>query len=166
MLNEIKASKTGNNLFFIFNVVVLIFIFIFALFSGIKKDGNDSSVSTTDAVALYYERMPDDLYKIPEAELKELVDAGNKDIYILDIRETKDYNQGHIPGAHNIPFKKIGENLDKLPTDKTIIVYCYTGQTGGQTTAALNIAGFTAKSLNGGMNNGWAKASYDVVTGN
>ncbi|HBL36498.1 MAG TPA: hypothetical protein DDZ55_06780, partial [Firmicutes bacterium] len=51
----------------------------------------------------------------------------------------------------------------KLPRDKTIIVYCYTGQTGGQTTATLNLAGFKARSLNGGMNNGWLKAGYPVV---
>ncbi|MGE5605438.1 MAG: rhodanese-like domain-containing protein, partial [Bacteroidota bacterium] len=71
---------------------------------------------------------------------------------------------GHIPGAYNIPFKQIGQNLELLPKDKTIIVYCYTGQTGGQTAALLNIAGFDARSLNGGMNNGWLKLSYPVIT--
>jgi rhodanese-related sulfurtransferase len=108
--------------------------------------------------------MPDDSYKIPEADLKKLVDAKDTSIFILDIRAEADYDKGHIEGAINIPFKKVGSNLDKLPQDKKIIVYCYTGQTGGQTTALLNIAGFEARSLNGGMNNGWAKAGFPVVT--
>ncbi|OIQ62581.1 putative adenylyltransferase/sulfurtransferase MoeZ [Moorella thermoacetica] len=101
--------------------------------------------------------------KSRKQNLKKLVDAGDPNIYILDIRDAKDFAAGHIPGAHNIPFKEVGRNLDKLPRDKTIIVYCYTGQTGGQTTAALNIAGFKARSLNGGINNGWLKAGYPVV---
>lgn len=150
-----------------FTIVVLIFMVITSVIGGWPKAGAASNSKTTvDAVVAYYERMPDDIYKIPEAELKQLVDLNNKDIYILDIRETKDFAQGHIVGAHNIPFKKVGKSLDKLPKDKTIIVYCYTGQTGGQTTAALNIAGFKARSLNGGMNNGWLKASYPVVADN
>ena len=39
--------------------------------------------------------------------------------------------KGHVPGAYNIPYKEIAKiaNLEKLPTDKTIVVYCYTGHT-------------------------------------
>lgn len=160
-------KNNGEKSILTFTIVVLIFMVITSVIGGWPKAGAASNSKTTvDAVVAYYERMPDDIYKIPEAELKQLVDLNNKDIYILDIRETKDFAQGHIVGAHNIPFKKVGESLDKIPKDKTIIVYCYTGQTGGQTTAALNIAGFKAKSLNGGMNNGWLKASYPVIAGN
>jgi len=108
--------------------------------------------------------MPDDLYKIKEEQLKTLVDSNSQDIYILDIRSAEDYAKGHIKGAHNIPFKEVGKDLANLPKDKIIIVYCYTGQTGGQTTAVLNMAGFNARSLNGGMNNGWLRLDYPVVS--
>ncbi|MDD4239110.1 MAG: rhodanese-like domain-containing protein [Desulfotomaculaceae bacterium] len=146
-------------------VAALIFMVVAAIGGGWPKAGttSDNSQVLQQAVFNYYERMPDHLYKIPEAELKGLIDSNNQDIYILDIRDAKDYAQGHIKGAKNIPFKEVGENLNQLPQDKTIIVYCYTGQTGGQTTAALNIAGFKARSLNGGMNNGWLKSGYPVV---
>lgn len=146
-------------------VTVLIFMVIAAIGGGWPNANAaaDNSQVLKQAVFNYYERMPDHIYKIPEVELKELIDSNNQDIYILDIRDAKDYEQGHIKGAQNIPFKEVGKNLDKLPQDKTIIVYCYTGQTGGQTTAALNIAGFKARSLNGGMNNGWAKSGFPVV---
>lgn len=145
---------------------VLLFMVIAAIGGGWPRAGaaSDNGQILKQAVFSYYERMPDHIYKIPEAELKKLVDSNKQDIYILDIRDAKDYAKGHIKGAHNIPFKEVGKNLDNLPKDKTIIVYCYTGQTGGQTTAALNIAGFNARSLNGGMNNGWLKAGYPVVT--
>jgi rhodanese-related sulfurtransferase len=146
-------------------ITVLIFMVVAAIGGGWPgaSAANDNSQILKQAAFSYYESMPDHIYKIPEAELKGLVDSNNQDIYILDIRDAKDYDQGHIKGAHNIPFKEVGKSLNKLPQNKTIIVYCYTGQTGGQTTAILNISGIKARSLNGGMNNGWLKAGYPVV---
>jgi rhodanese-related sulfurtransferase len=147
-------------------ITILVFMVVAAIVGGWPGSVSSANVEKKlqQAVAAYYEKMPDDSYKIPEADLKKLVDAKDTSIFILDIRAETDYDKGHIEGAVNIPFKEVGRNLDKLPQDKKIIVYCYTGQTGGQTTALLNIAGYDARSLNGGMNNGWAKAGYPVVT--
>jgi rhodanese-related sulfurtransferase len=147
-------------------ITMLIFMVVAAIVGGWPGSGSSANdeKALQQAVAEYYEKMPDDSYKIPEADLKKLVDAKDTSIFILDIRAEADYDKGHIEGAINIPFKEVGRNLDQLPQDKRIIVYCYTGQTGGQTAALLNIAGFEARSLNGGMNNGWAKAGFPVVT--
>ena len=147
---------------------VLVFMVVSAIIGG-WPGGNASTNGNEQikqAVVAYYEKMPDNSYKIPEADMKKLVDGLDKSIYILDIRDNKDFVKGHIAEAQNIPFRDVGKNLEKLPKDKDIIVYCYTGQTGGQTTALLNAVGFNARSLNGGMNNGWAKAGYPVVEGN
>lgn len=158
-------KKDRQNALFAITLGTLIFLVIAAAIGGWPKSGSptDASELLKQAVVAYYERMPEHIYKIPEAELKQLIDSKAKDIYILDIREPNDYALGHISGAHNIAFKHIGQNLNQLPKDKIIIVYCYTGQTGGQTVALLNIAGFKARSLNGGMNNGWLKAGFPVV---
>lgn len=62
---------------------------------------------------------------------------------------------GHIPGAYCFPPKaSLGSEqmLKNLPTDKTIVIYCYTGQTSAQMTAYLQILGYDAKSLLYGMN--------------
>lgn len=153
-------------------VYVAFTVMVFMIIAAIMGGWPSASVSANgteeikQAVVAYYEKMPDNVHKIPEPELKKLVDEKDTSIYILDIRENKDFLKGHIEGAKNISFKDIGKNLENLPTDKEIIVYCYTGQTGGQTTALLNLAGFETRSLNGGMNNGWAKAGYPVVAGN
>ena len=48
-------------------------------------------------------------------------------------------------------------------------MYCYTGQTAGQATAALRLLGYDAVSLNGGMGtaanapSGWANKGFPVV---
>jgi rhodanese-related sulfurtransferase len=110
-------------------------------------------------------------YKISEDDLKAAIDAG-EDLFILSVRKAEDYAKGHIQGAINIPFgKTMFNDVSALPKDKKIVVYCYTGQTAGQATAALRLMGFDAVSLNGGMGmasnapQGWANKGYPVVTG-
>jgi len=75
------------------------------------------------------------------------------DPYILSIRSKDHYALGHIPGAVNIGYTNVftKENLDTLPKDKQIVVYCYTGHTAAQTTALLNIMGYNALCLLWGM---------------
>jgi len=84
-------------------------------------------------------------------------DASN-DPQILSVRASSIYAVGHIPGAINIPWKEVGkeENLKKLDPDRDIVVYCYTGHTGGIATAALNLLGYKATNLRHGMC-GWTK---------
>ena len=147
------------------SVTALVFIAIALVGGGWPQAsaGGNSEEILRQAAIKYYERMPEHIYKIPEAELKQLIEANDPDLFLVDLRAPEDYAAGHIAGAQNIPFQQVGINLNKFPKDKTIVVYCYTGQTGGQTTATLNMAGFKARSLNGGMNNGWLKAGYPVV---
>jgi len=75
------------------------------------------------------------------------------DPYILSIRSLDHYILGHIPGAVNIPLNVLftEENLAKLPTDKQIVVCCYTGHTASQATALLNVNGYDAVCLTWGM---------------
>ncbi|MBL7906123.1 MAG: rhodanese-like domain-containing protein [Bacteroidales bacterium] len=62
---------------------------------------------------------------------------------------------GHIPGAMQYTPKesiKLSADLKTLPTNKTIVVYCYTGQTSAHLTAYLRLLGYDAKSLLFGTN--------------
>ncbi|MFZ7131688.1 MAG: rhodanese-like domain-containing protein [Eubacteriales bacterium] len=110
-------------------------------------------------------------YKISEADAKALVDAKDDSVMFLSIRSAEDFGKGHIEGAVNIPFGKgMQDQFSTLPTDKKVIVYCYTGQTAGQTVAVLRMLGYDAVSLNAGMGTpanapaGWANLEYPVVT--
>jgi rhodanese-related sulfurtransferase len=68
-------------------------------------------------------------------------------------------------GAINIPWKQLGdpENLAKLPPDKPIVVYCYTGHTGQIGTTLLNAMGYDATNLKFGMM-GWSADPEVVAT--
>ncbi|MBE6907713.1 rhodanese-like domain-containing protein [Marasmitruncus massiliensis] len=102
--------------------------------------------------------------------LKEVLDAEDDSYFVYSIRSAEDYAKGHIPTAVNNPFGQgMQAKFSELPTDKTIIVQCYTGQTSSQTTAILRLLGYNAYSLHGGMGSaesgaGWLGAGYEVVT--
>lgn len=47
--------------------------------------------------------------------------------YLLDVRTPMEYNAGAVPGAVNIPIDSLRDNLDKIPVDHEVLVYCRTG---------------------------------------
>jgi rhodanese-related sulfurtransferase len=89
------------------------------------------------------------------ADLFENLNDGDpeNDPYIISLRSAEDYAKGHIPGAVNMSAKELFtlDNLATIPPDRDVVVVCYTGQTAGQATAALNMLGYEAYSLLFGM---------------
>jgi rhodanese-related sulfurtransferase len=77
----------------------------------------------------------------------------SNDPFILSVRSGEHYENGHVPGAINIPPAElfIQANLTRLPADRQIVVYCYTGQTASQVTSALNMLGYDAYNMVFGM---------------
>jgi len=65
--------------------------------------------------------------KISPSDLKKLIDSGNKDFVIVDVRDETEYKEGHIPSAINIPAESFAMKSEGLPKEKKIIVYCNTG---------------------------------------
>lgn len=75
--------------------------------------------------------------------------------YIVNYWPEKKYLAGHVPTAINyLPKKtlKRATDLSTLPTDKPIVVYCYTGQHSGFVSAYLRMLGYDARSLLFGAN--------------
>ncbi len=108
-------------------------------------------------------------FNVEPEELIDLVKKQDQTYTILSVRQAKDYQNGHIPGAMNIPFGKgMEQKFSSIPAGKPVIVYCYTGQTGSQTMAVLRLLGFDAYNLSGGMGreggSGWLGAGGAVVT--
>lgn len=89
------------------------------------------------------------------AVTSELVFANPDNYYIVNYWSETDYAWGHIPGAiQYTPAASLTSDtfLKTLPTDKTIAVYCYTGQTSAHVAAYLRVLGYDAKSVKFGVN--------------
>ena len=51
----------------------------------------------------------------------------DESIFILDVREIGEWEEGHIQGAHHIYVGDLRNRLNEVPQDKYIVVYCDTG---------------------------------------
>ncbi len=54
-------------------------------------------------------------------------DTAVEALTILDVRQPKEYEQGHIPGAKLIPLSELTERLDEIDPKKTTVIYCAIG---------------------------------------
>jgi len=141
------------------------------------KTGIDVNPVLREVFVDYFENLADvsgTMYAsniISEENVKKIVDAEDDTVYILSIRQEEAYNEGHVPGAELISWGDgMQQNFSSLPADKKIIVYCYTGQTAGQTVGGLRVLGYDAVSMKGGMGTpsnepqGWSNQGYPVVS--
>ncbi len=65
------------------------------------------------------------------------------DVLVLDVREQWEYDEGHIPGITHIPMGEVQNRLNEIPTDKTVILTCRSGNRSSQVTDLLRQNGYT-----------------------
>ena len=75
---------------------------------------------------------------IMAANLAEIKD----DVVLVDARQPQDFNKNAIEGAINIDWRFILAELDKLPEDKMIVLYCDTGILSSKAHMALRLVGY------------------------
>lgn len=149
--------------------LLLILIFaVFILFSCAKKEEAAPAAAApvqepaVDVVEETVKNLITNLptyknYMISEADFVNKVKAGEA-MFILDVRQPDVYGQGHIKGAVNAPYGPgFVDSLEKIPDDKPVYVYCYTGQTAAQIAILLNMSGFNASTVSFGWNLGISK---------
>lgn len=90
-------------------------------------------------------------YKTVDVETVYKAINDNSDVVILDVRTLEEYNEGHITNAVNIPIDDI-DTID-IEKDKTIYVYCASGNRSKMATNKLIDMGYTDVYDMGGINN-------------
>lgn len=87
----------------------------------------------------------------------------NGEIFLLDVRETSEWNEGHIEGATLIPLGNLNiETTKNLPKDKPMYVYCRSGRRAGEAENILIGLGFTNAFNIGGINH-WLERNGTLV---
>lgn len=69
--------------------------------------------------------------------------AGYRKAQLIDIRETDEFNGGHILGARNIPLSQLRLRHKELRKDQPIYMYCQSGFRTGRAAQYLKKQGFT-----------------------
>ena len=76
---------------------------------------------------------------------------GSDGAFLLDVRDPDEFEEGHIPGAFNLPLNEIRTRMAELPRDREISIYCGVGQRAYYATRLLLQNGYRAKNLAGGI---------------
>ena len=71
-------------------------------------------------------------------QLEYLLD-GERTFTLLDVREQREYEAGHLLGAVNLPYERLDEVESEIPKDRPVVIYCAYG--GQSLLAARKLAG-------------------------
>lgn len=96
------------------------------------------------------------------AEAVQLINR--RDALVIDVRDTGEYEAGHIAGARHVPEKQLAERLKDLEKfrDRPLIVVCRIGTRSAAAVQLLRRGGFNeAVNLRGGIS-AWEQASMPL----
>ena len=83
---------------------------------------------------------------------RELRDMDKKTITLIDVRTPDEFATGAIEGAVNIPLDDMRAQLDRIPADKPVVLYCGVGLRGYLASNILRQRGFNnVRNLIGGI---------------
>lgn len=90
--------------------------------------------------------------EITAEALQQKITAGEQ-VNIIDVRETAEVSEGHIPGVNNIPLGLLEFRMHELDKNKPYILVCRSGGRSGQATNFLTSHGYDVTNMVGGMLN-------------
>ena len=80
------------------------------------------------------------VYKqVPVTMVRELVE---NNAFIVDVREPKEFEAGHLLNAVNIPLSQLRERMNEIPKDKPVYVHCRSSQRSYNALCALKGKGY------------------------
>lgn len=125
-----------NKIIKIFGIILLIAAVLIIMIAGSKTHKSYDTISSEEAFKMM-----------------------NDDTIILDVRTNEEYNNGHIKNALNIPLDDIINEKIDIDKNKTILVYCQSGNRSQKASSKLVSLGYEKIYNFGGINN-WP---YEVV---
>jgi rhodanese-related sulfurtransferase len=107
-------------------IITYLSIIIVVLFLGNQFLGNQSvkSISTSEL----------------ENKLQQKQDS-TKVVYI-DVRETYEFESGHIKGMENVPLSTLKSDYNKIPKDAEVVLICRSGNRSKQAAEILTNLGY------------------------
>jgi rhodanese-related sulfurtransferase len=104
------------------------------------------------------------IQEVTVKDSKKMIDA-KENLIVLDVRDSQEFAEGHLPGAINISRGFLEFKVEKIIHDKhsKILVYCGIDLRGPLATKTLNDLGYKkAVNMIGGLE-AWKAAGYPTV---
>ena len=89
-----------------------------------------------------------DEQQIEPKHAAELIEGGAP---AIDVRDSYEYEAGHIRGARNVPFDRLSAETAGVAAGGSVVFYCRTGDRSSTAAAAFAEAGIDAHNIAGGL---------------
>lgn len=101
-----------------------------------------------------------------EISVSDFAELWNEETFLIDVRETDEYLDGHVPGAIHIPLSEVPNRVEEFRNPQGGVTYVIC-KAGGRSASACDY--LAQKSLNviniAGGTMGWLMQGHDVVEG-
>lgn len=105
----------------------------------------------------------EDIETVDTWSVHKLKDEEDESIFLLDVREIGEWEEGYIEGANHIYVGYLKERLNEVPKDKCIVVYCDTGNRASIATSILKMNGYENVVNVLGSIRAWKAAGYPLI---
>jgi phage shock protein E len=87
---------------------------------------------------------------------------GSQQHLLVDVRTPEEFAEGHIENALNIPLDTLSSQLDQLPQDTPIVLYCRSGNRSKQAYELMQATGYSQVYDLGGIID-WQASGFAVI---
>lgn len=110
--------------------------------AAVNSETATSNVYLPEAIENFLTSLPSDYYTLTKIDsIKSIVK--NDNALLIDVRRPSEYADGHIPKAINIPLQTLTKNLDQIPKDRPVVLYCTTGYRTAMGVMSLQMLGYS-----------------------
>ncbi len=162
--NFIKLKK--NEILLLSGMTLFVLITIALMMSSnlmagpVAKPTPEVSATETTTEAVTVEKInktitPEEAKTLLEADQKRATETKTPpEVYLIDVRTPEEFSEGRIPNSLNIPLDKLESIQMLVPyADRSIIVYCRSGNRSAQAAALLGTYGYNTVYDLGGIVN-------------
>ena len=101
---------------------------------------------------------------VPEIDVDELARLRETGVVLVDVRESDEYENFHVPGAQLIPLVDVPERIEEIPDGERVYVICGNGGRSARAVDYLNRQGYDTVNVAGGSK-AWLDAGHPVEHG-
>jgi hydroxyacylglutathione hydrolase len=84
------------------------------------------------------------------------------EVAVIDVRNSSEWEAGHIRGSINLPLGRLAEMLERVPKDRPVVVHCQSGARSAVAIGLLQANGFEDVSALKGDFEGWVESGRPV----
>ncbi len=151
------------NRIIILNIVIFLSVSLVSISCKDDKTAIDNSLTTKEVISnstILLNKIVNDGDFINNNKVPTLIDSESvnrlidSNVLIIDIRNSKDYAEGHIKGAINIKYKELIDyfQVSGIPDYDKVVIVCYTGQSASYAASILQLVGYkNVYAMNWGM---------------